>query len=99
MTPVDYLDEALDLLEGFREVLDGQRDAWCNDLEAAVWMARALVVLEPPMNITAGQELQARLDAAGLNLTPTTTVCPELRDEFMKVGQRADLLRSVWGLR
>lgn len=95
---VDYLDQALDLLDGFREVLDGQRDAWCNDIEDAVWMARVLVVLEPPLNLTPGQELQARLQAAGLNVTHATNGCPGLGDEYVKVNQRADLLRSVWGV-
>jgi hypothetical protein len=40
LTAVEHLDLALDTLTDFREVLNGQRDAWCNELEQHITAAR-----------------------------------------------------------
>ena len=54
-----------------------------------------------PRRLTDGQELMARLDAAGLSLTsgrPSISCPGDLRRELEAVQQRADMLRSVWGV-
>jgi hypothetical protein len=67
--PVTTLRTALDTLDQFREVLEGQRDAWCNELELHIADALDALEMRKPLELTEAEELQARFDAVGVSLT------------------------------
>jgi hypothetical protein len=96
---ITLLSAVLVVVDQFREVLDGRRDAWFSEIVAMLTAALADLQLHKPADLTDGQELMARYDALGLSAYtwrgPSDTCPTDLRRELLKVERRAAELKAM----